>query len=52
MLPDVRQAVARLVRRQALKVDESASNSERWVRFIVEGVPERTPETKPGTPAP
>jgi hypothetical protein len=36
MLPDVRQTVQRLVRRGVLRVDESAPNTERWMRFVVE----------------
>lgn len=52
MLSDVRQTVARLARRNALTIDPTAANSERWVRFLIEGVPERQATTAPGTPAP
>ena len=45
-LVDVRQAVARLVRRRLLSVDESAPNTERWLRFVVPGS-----EPAPTTPA-
>lgn len=36
-LGDVRQAVARLVRRGLIDVDESAPNTERWLRFLLPG---------------
>lgn len=50
-LSDVRQAVARLVRRRLLSLDETAPNTERWLRFLAPGqepsdappAPERTP---------
>jgi hypothetical protein len=34
MLPDVQRAVARLVRRKLLAVDDAAPNTERWLKFI------------------
>ena len=52
MLPDVRQAVARLARRNALTIDTQAANTDRWIRFLVEGAPQRSAATPPGTPAP
>ncbi len=52
MLPDVRQAVARLARRNLLTIDTDASNSDRWVRFLVAGVPARAGATPPGAAAP
>ena len=52
MLPDVRQAVARLARRNLLTIDPDAANSDRWVRFLVGGVPARAAATPPGTAAP
>jgi DNA-binding IclR family transcriptional regulator len=39
-LADVRQAVARLVRYRLVEIDETAPNTERWLRF---GLP--TPST-------
>lgn len=52
MLPDVRQAVARLARRDQLTIDEQAANSERWIRFLLPGL-ESEPEAKPPVvPAP
>lgn len=36
-LSDVRQAVARLVRRKLILIDESVPNTERWLRFVVPG---------------
>jgi hypothetical protein len=48
-LVDVRQAVARLVRRGVLRVDEAAPNTERWLRFLLsaaapsEPPPDRAP---------
>jgi hypothetical protein len=36
-LVDVRQAVARLIRRRLLAIDESAPNTERWLKFLVPG---------------
>jgi hypothetical protein len=50
MLPDVRQAVARLVRRGTLEVDEVATSSERWVRFLVPGITGGTSPAPPRTP--
>jgi hypothetical protein len=51
MLPDVQRAVARLVRRKLLAVDDSAPNTERWLKFVVPtGVPP-VPET-PKEPVP
>lgn len=34
-LVDVRQAVARLVRYGLVQIDESAPNTERWIRFVL-----------------
>ena len=46
-LVDVRQTVARLVRRGLLKVDDAAPNSERWVRFVLgAGAPGQAPPDK------
>jgi hypothetical protein len=50
MLPDIRQAVARLVRRGVLRIDEAAPNTERWMRFLVEGVTAREAGSPPRTP--
>lgn len=36
-LTDVRQAVARLVRRGLLQIDATGPNTERWLRFAVPG---------------
>ncbi|MFM8386490.1 MAG: hypothetical protein ACKOCB_06725 [Planctomycetia bacterium] len=36
-LGDVRDAVARLVRRRLVQVDESAPSTERWLRFVTPG---------------
>lgn len=36
-LGDVRQAVARLVRRRMIAVDEAAPNTERWIHFLAPG---------------
>jgi DNA-binding IclR family transcriptional regulator len=36
-LGDVRQAVARLVRRRLISVDERAGTTERWLRFVAPG---------------
>lgn len=36
-LGDVRQAVARLVRRRMIAVDERPGSSERWLRFVAPG---------------
>ena len=33
MLPDVREAVMRLVRRRLLVLDEKAPHTPRWMRF-------------------
>jgi hypothetical protein len=52
MLPDVRSAVARLVRRGDLVVDESAKNTERWLRFIVPGLENEPAGAPPTRPAP
>ena len=52
MLSDVRQAVARLVRRGSLVIDESASNTERWVRFVIPGLEDAPQSDRPPTPAP
>ena len=49
MLPDVRQAVARLRRRGMLQVDEQAANTERWIRFVVPG---ETKAARAGAPPP
>jgi hypothetical protein len=51
MLPDVRQAVARLVRRGHLATDGSAANTERWVRFVLPGAAS-APATPPVAPTP
>jgi hypothetical protein len=50
-LVDVRQAVARLVRRRLLAIDETAPNTERWLKFLVPGA-EPAPTTTPGTGTP
>ena len=52
MLPDVRRAVARLARRGQLTIDESAANSERWIRFLLPGLESQPAATPPTTPAP
>ena len=52
MLPDVRQAVARLQRRGLVTIDEEAPNTERWVRFVLPEVEGGTRGPEPGTPAP
>lgn len=52
MLPDVRHAVARLARQGLLVVDEKASNTERWIRFLVPGVEADEAPSAPPTPAP
>ena len=52
MLPDVRRAVARLARRGQLAVDESAANTERWIRFLVPGLESEPAARPPSTPAP
>jgi len=52
MLPDVRQAVARLARRGTLTVDEQAANTERWIRFLVPGLESDPAATPPSVPAP
>jgi hypothetical protein len=44
-LGDVRQAVARLVRHGLLLLDESAPQTERWLRFLAPG-------GEPAAPAP
>ncbi len=36
-LSDVREAVARLVRRRLIQVDEVAPNTERWLKFAAPG---------------
>lgn len=36
-LSDVREAVARLVRRRLIEVDEAAPLTERWLRFAAPG---------------
>jgi hypothetical protein len=50
MLPDVRRAIERLVRRGLLSVDPDAPNTDRWLRFVVGG--ETTPAPAPPRPAP
>ena len=50
-LGDVRQAVARLVRRRLVDVDASAPNTERWIRFLAPGS-ETTPAPRPDTGTP
>ena len=52
MLPDVRQTVARMARRGQLTIDESAANTERWIRFLVPGLESEPAATPPSTPAP
>lgn len=52
MLPDVRQAVARLARRGKLSIDEQAPNTERWVRFLLPGLESDPAANPPTTPAP
>jgi hypothetical protein len=50
MLPDVRQAIARLVRRGLLELDDAAPRTERWLRFVVPGItagPTRPPADAP-----
>jgi DNA-binding IclR family transcriptional regulator len=50
-LGDVRQAVARLVRRRLIDVDERAGTSERWLRFAAPGsASEPSPDPTRGTP--
>ena len=48
MLPDVRDAVRRLVRRRLLILDEKAAHTLRWMRFSL--APEDT--TAPGSKSP
>jgi hypothetical protein len=36
MLPDVREAALRLAKRKILKVDETAPETRRWLKFVVE----------------
>jgi hypothetical protein len=50
MLPDVRQAIARLVRRGLLELDDAAPRTERWLRFVVPGI--TAGPTRPPTDAP
>ncbi|MFV1959707.1 MAG: hypothetical protein ACC662_09890, partial [Planctomycetota bacterium] len=52
MLPDVRQAIARLARRDVLEVDSAARNTERWIRFVLPSQPERRKASAPSRPAP
>lgn len=44
-LDDVRQAVARLVRRRLIGLDESAPHTERWLRFVMPGAEAATSAT-------
>jgi hypothetical protein len=48
MLPDVREAVQRLVRRRLLILDDKAAHTPRWMRFAL--APEDT--TAPGSAGP
>jgi len=43
MLPDVRQAVHRLVRRRLLILDAKAPHTLRWMRFDLPPTPNPTP---------
>jgi hypothetical protein len=55
MLPDVRRAVARLLRRGMLVVDDDAPNTDRWLRFVVPGVSDKAsgaPRPVPREPVP
>ena len=52
MLPDVRQAVAKLERRDLLQIDGDAANTERWIRFLVPGVAQSSVEERALPPAP
>lgn len=52
MLPDVRQAVARLVRRGLLEVDGDAHHTERWIRFVLKASSTPDPTPRPRIPAP
>lgn len=48
MLPDVRDAVRRLVRRRLLALDDKAPHTPRWMKFVLpEGA---LPEPAPRTP--
>ena len=50
-LSDVRQAVARLVRRRLILLDTKAPNTERWLRFVVPGSEtSRAPAPDAGAP--
>ncbi len=51
MLPDVQRAVARLVRRKLVSVDDKAPNTERWLRFILPNTPAASPAPE-GEPVP
>ncbi len=44
MLPDVRQAVARLARRDLLTIDDAAENTERWLKFVLPTLEAPAPE--------
>jgi hypothetical protein len=50
MLPDVQRAVARLLRRGMLSVDDKAPNTERWLRFVAPGATPASPS--PRSPVP
>jgi hypothetical protein len=52
MLSDVRLAVARVQRRGLLEIDEAATNTKRWVRFLLPEVPQVARGPVPGSPAP
>jgi len=52
MLPDVRQAIARLVRRGLLALDEKAPHGERWLRFVLPAPHATVHGPGSGTPAP
>lgn len=45
MLPDVRDAVHRLVRRRLLLLDDKAQHTPRWMKFILPEAP--TPKVEP-----
>ncbi len=45
MLPDVRDAVHRLVRRRLLLLDDKAQHTPRWMKFILPETP--TPKIEP-----
>ena len=52
MLPDVRRAVQRLVRRGLVRVDPNAPNTERWLKFVAPSGASAPVDDAPREPVP